>query len=94
MHKTIKSKSAQEVISQKAYKTAKIFPTINPVCAAECVLFCAEKTHVISNWSGLFRSHMLWSCQFRVGVLNFAQLPTFVVYSVTNSSGNARKNVY
>ena len=59
----------------------------------ECILFCAGKTRVISNCSHLFRSHMLRSCQFRVGVLYFAQVcTTFVVYSVTNSKSNARKN--
>ena len=59
----------------------------------ECILFCAGKTRVISNCSHLFRSHMLRSCQFRVGILYFAQVcTTFVVYSVTNSKSNARKN--
>ena len=37
----------------------------------ECILFCVGKTQVISNWSDLFRSHMLRSCQFRVGKLKF-----------------------
>ena len=59
----------------------------------ECILFCAGKTRVISNCSHLFRSRMLRSCQFRVGVPYFAQVcTTFVVYSVTNSKSNARKN--
>ena len=35
----------------------------------ECILFCAGKTRVISNWSDLFLSHMLWSCQFPVRVV-------------------------
>ena len=38
----------------------------------ECILFRAGKTRVISNCSHLFRSRMLRSCQFRVGVLYFA----------------------
>ena len=37
----------------------------------ECILFCTGKTRVISNWSDLFRSHMLRLCQFRVGALYF-----------------------
>ena len=46
----------------------------------ECILFCAGKTRIISNWSDLFRSHMLRSCQFPVGVPYFAQVSTtFVV---------------
>ena len=59
----------------------------------ECILSCVGKTQVISNWSDLFRSHMLRSCQVRVGVLDFAQISTiFVVYSVTNFKSDARKN--
>ena len=60
----------------------------------ERILFCAGKTRVISNWSDLFRSHMLRSCQFPVGTIPyFAQVfTTFVVYLVTNFKSNGRKN--
>ena len=38
------------------------------------------KTRVISNWSDLFQSHMLRSCQFPVRVPYFGQVSTtFVV---------------
>ena len=72
---------------------AKFIPNVQPADQQECILFCAGKTLVISNWSGLFQSHILRLCQFRVGVLYFAQVfTTFVVYSVTNSKSNASKN--
>ena len=51
------------------------------------------KNAVISNWSDLFRSHMLRSYQFLVRVPYFARVSaTFVVYSVTNFKSNGRKN--
>ena len=55
-------------------------------------MFCEGKTRAISNWSDYFEMTCS-GCQFWVGVLFFAQVSTtFVVYSVTNSKSNARKN--
>ena len=91
----------QEIKQKLIHKTNRHFDsssklkteTGNGVRAAGVHFVCAGKTRVISNCSHLFRSHMLRSCQFRVGVLYFAQVcTTFVVYSVTNSESNARKN--
>ena len=49
---------------------------------------------VIVNWSDLFRSHTLRSCQFPVQIPYFAQVSmTYVVYSVTNFKSTLEKNI-
>ena len=70
----------------------ELYTNIHACVTAGVYFVLRGKTRVISNCSNLFRSHMLCSCQFPVGIPYFAQVSTFVVYSVTNFKSNGRKN--